>query len=702
MENFLAKLRGSSSPASVRRFTAIDFDTRSVRIVHAQRHGQTVRVCKVSTVPLAGVSVADADALGGFLKNVLAKLGLSGTGLLLNVPRSQTVLKPITLPSGTALGEMAAMVRYQVEKELPFRLEDAVVDFTPASHFGADPPVGGAVGIAILVAAARLGIVDHYRKIAAAAGCRLLRLGLRPASDMRCVAAATSRQRGESVVFVHLTQDEMEIDVLCDESLVFSRSVAVRPDPLETEAANTPIETIVNEATRSLQSYQAVHRAGRIGGVLVGGGTGLEGQLARMLAERMNLRCEVFNPASAVGLMDDGSSSSYVSALGLCLAQSSSLVPFDFLNPKKPAVQRDKRKLAAAIAGVGLVALCVAAYAASTAYVSSVTADVNGLQSRVKKLQGEKDQASAASARYDSIKAWQDDRQNWLAHWAYLSETMPSCKDVYLLDFNAIAVKTEQGRKKTTIPASDQIVGEITFNIHARDKRVFDEINGSLMEAGYDFPAANWMPANDDKFGYGQQTRITLRVPRWLSQPKLDPLGREPLRPADDGSEQLWASMSSGTSGGPLRSGDRNRDRGGQNPRENSQPPAASNGPTDPAAASYREVRFDKLAKGTADLEKLKGEPVSLRARVGKSEWKFLIAEASEQEYVCIRLEDFRNRDRFVYGYVKKGSEVLKNLEQRAERGGRRGVFAKFQGRMWYTASEPEQCPAVMIVDQVE
>ncbi len=224
----------------IRRFIAVDFDSQTLRIVHAEGTSRGARVLRAASAPLpAGTDINDAKSVGGVLAAALKELRIAPAPLLMCVPRGLAVLKTVTLPAGTEADELAGMVAYQVEKELPFRSEEAVVDFALESHYdaaGASAPAGG---INVLVAAVRVPAVDYFRQVALAAGLKLQRLGLRPYANIRCLSAAgyTLSERNESkgamagrtsFALVHVGASETEIDILCDGSLTYSRAAVVK------------------------------------------------------------------------------------------------------------------------------------------------------------------------------------------------------------------------------------------------------------------------------------------------------------------------------------------------------------------------------------------------------------------------------------------------------------------------------------------
>src|SRR4030095_11985857 len=102
-----------------------------------------------------------------------------------------------SLPASDNLGELASMVHLQIGKDLPFRKDDAVIDFrvrpqaqgaAPAENASSDqqPAVPK---LEVLVAVAQLEVVNFYKGVADAAGVKLTGLGLHSYANARCVQA---------------------------------------------------------------------------------------------------------------------------------------------------------------------------------------------------------------------------------------------------------------------------------------------------------------------------------------------------------------------------------------------------------------------------------------------------------------------------------------------------------------------------------
>ncbi len=115
--------------SSARKVVSFDWDWRSLRIVHAQVRGSHVRVLSLATRSLEpGTAYGDAERLGQFIRQVLKEEGISTRRAIVDVPRDQAVLNTLTLPEAKD-EDLAGMVQFQIVRELPFAVDEAVVDF---------------------------------------------------------------------------------------------------------------------------------------------------------------------------------------------------------------------------------------------------------------------------------------------------------------------------------------------------------------------------------------------------------------------------------------------------------------------------------------------------------------------------------------------------------------------------------------------
>jgi len=776
MANFLQKFRDRMARTS-RRFVGIDFDSRRVHIVYAHRGAKGPEFLRFHTVDVpAEVQVADPLSFGPFLHKSLRKLHLASHPVVMNVPRSQAVLKPLTLPAGTVAAEVASMVRFQVDKELPFRSEDAVIDYTLAGgHFGTEHSAT-TEGMHVLVAAVRLPSVAYYRQLAQTSGLQLLRLGLRPNADARCVLACHQDRSDDSVAFVHVNFDEIEIDVLTGDTLAFTRSVSVKGPSVAVATANAPLplagsdpkaaadnlsaalatltsgpnsgvgvspaseargvgvspaseargagvspaseeepeltSLIINagetpvrheggtpsprlaataavEIARSLQSFQALQRTGRIGTILIAGDTGIEQTLVDDLAKRLNVRCELFTPSPALDKKHAKTNGAFAATIGLAIGQAAERFTFDFLNPKQSLAPRDARKIRVAAAVIAAAVLLVGLLWANASYLDGKTQQLAAAATEEKKQKDIADRLAMVAEQTRNIEGWAQTRQDWLAHWAFLSDLLPDAKSAYIQNLTITSYSGESGSDKKGGNKGDAPVATIKFTLRARDREIITALTDRLVRAQYQFAPSNVDPCRDD-YGYVNETHVSLTVPMDMNSLKAPSLGLRSMRPSDDASAETFGRKNLPTA---------NRTAEAQRTPEH---PATQPTTSEAPKADYREVKFDDLKRGSQMLTSMSATPIVLAGRMKKDEDpKYLVPSVSGDSHVCFRMEEPGRPNgarRFVYCYVAKGSKLLNDIEGRGPQGLR---FAKVEGRAYFTGQEPADCPVAILVENL-
>jgi len=718
-----------------RRFVAVDFDSRRVRVVSARRAGTRADILKCHSVEVpADLSVSDPAVFGPFLHKALKKLHLAGRPVLMSVPRSQAVIKPLSLPAGTPEAEVAAMVHFQVDKELPFRVEDAVVDhILGGGHYGGADGHASADGVNVLVAAVRLPTVDYYRRLTESGQFRLLRLGLRPSAAACCVRACNEAGPGAgdtndgehnaSVAVVHVGFDEIEISVLQGGSLSFTRSVNVKstpplassrpadtlpPIPLvganvtsataasaSPEASSPPpavspgpsVVMAAPEIARTLQSFQALQRHGQIVTVLVAGETGIEDELVDALTARLKTTCRRLSTGALVrkGTPPDDA---MAAALGLALGHASGEFEFDFLDPRRPVVVRDAKQTKLAVGVAAGFLLVAGLLAANYMFLEGKDDQLRAASESVLKLKKQDEELKKIAAQATAVENWARGRQDWLAHWAFLSDLLPDAKSVYLQNLSVTPASNVQAKLKGT---KDEPVATLSFTLRARDREIITDIT-SLMQDAYGHTPSGIDPC-DDQFGYMHQTRFSLTVPQDMIRLVPPPMSEIPYtyRPEDDGSAETF-----GRKGASMR---------------NPAPAAVNPNASAPAAApsSFREVRFDDVRRDTELLKQLSAEPAPLALMgrlVAEANPKAFVPSASSATHLTFRLEENRGQrggrgggsGRFVYVYVLKDSAAAKEIQRRGEYGVQR---VRVEGVAYVTGEHPEACPVGLLAERI-
>ena len=545
---FVDTLKQRLKPSLPKHFVAIGFDSRFVRIVHARRTGTSTRIDTLYSNPMPeDLDLDDTQAVGKFLGLTLkdfsknAKTSLGRCGVLMSVPRQKAILKPLTLPPGTNRNEMASMIRFQVEKDLPFAPEKSVIDFTVTSHLDLTEPSLGpdeTAGISVLAGAVSSDVVEHYQEIAHAAGIKIRRLGLRPYANLKCVDACVRRNEEEMVLSVHITSDETEINVLKGNSLAFCRSALVDV-PLGTPDQQAhAVDSVVREIVRSVHSYSSAQHQGEISAVLIAGGTGIETQVLKRVGSKLKIPCQALSPATAMDLPTQGGASAYAATIGLAIAHQGQALPFDFLNPKRPPVQHDAKKIRLVLIATAVIALFVGVAVARGYYIGGLESTLAVHKAEEEKYKKATKGHTSLSRRCKNVDTWLKARKIWHDHLGLISQLAPSCEDLYIRS----SFKTD--RK-----------GTITFKAYAKGRTILDDFKDKLDAAGYNPQSKGSGPSDRGDYTHSEEITLTVKpgMEIDLTEHKYIP------RPADDDSAKLLQSSSS--SGGSKSGGSSRTER---------------------------------------------------------------------------------------------------------------------------------------------
>ncbi|RMF76138.1 MAG: hypothetical protein D6744_12585, partial [Planctomycetota bacterium] len=112
-----------------RKVLCLDWDKRSLRLVVARLSGgrAVLEDAHAHRLP-PEIDASDPEKLGAFIAHMLERHRIRQKRVVVDVPRDQAVINRLRLPP-TPPEEVAAAVRFQAQRELPFPIEEAEVDY---------------------------------------------------------------------------------------------------------------------------------------------------------------------------------------------------------------------------------------------------------------------------------------------------------------------------------------------------------------------------------------------------------------------------------------------------------------------------------------------------------------------------------------------------------------------------------------------
>lgn len=553
-----AALRGGAA-ASGRRprrnaITAVDVTDGWLHVAQAALRGAEPRIIRLASVRLEAAEKNGTEppaATGEAIARAWKSLRLDAGPVVFGVPRSQVILRVLTLPPTRRDSEVAAMVYFQISRDLPFRLEDAVLDFQvlPPAAAPANPPASAPTtgsgeapgtrpestgGTRVLAAVVRRDTVEQYSALAKAAGLRLGLLGLRPLAVAH--AAALGLGPGEAadgaVAVVSLEADGVSFEVLAGGALVFSRLGSLPPRPATaTATATTPedtagapvtsadvsgpaLEAAALETLRSVHGYEGTPDHQRLTAIVVAGPPAFAAALAERLATRHGLPARPLTVARAL-LPSDAAAAcpeAALPAIGLALTSlDASGAPFDFLDPKRPPAPRDDRRVRRLAAVAGVLAVLLTIGGIRTHLVRKREQVRKELQEQVTLASKNLSGFRAVRTQARTLTDWSAQSRTWLDHLALLSALLPPSQDLYL---TALSTSSRNG---------------LSLSARVRSGETIDRLGAALRAAGYSVKPPGITPVND-RFGYRFQASLEIEVPATITN-QLDQLVVETRRP---------------------------------------------------------------------------------------------------------------------------------------------------------------------------
>ncbi len=530
--------------------TGLVVEGQTLRVVQASASGGRVALQRVASTPLElppDADVSDPNVLGPAIARALNRLQIKPGPVVMGLPRAQVVLRTLTVPVIEDVRELASMVHLQVSKDLPFRMDEAVVDFKVRRKIV--PPVPRIEGDAkveipdapppkleVLVAAAKRSLVESVEQTAAAAGLKLSALGLLPYANVRALEAFKLVEDEEAVALVSLRADEMNIDVIAQQTLLFSRGTSVKPpaEKTATPDASAPkadapgsdttsfirpesfAELVTIEVVRSLHAFSGVEPNRSVARVAVSGVTGHETGVVEAIEKRLGRPCTLLDPGTVFELPADARehAAGALPAIGLALGcGDEGGLPFDFLNPKQPAVQRDMRRIRILATVAAAVAFVIFTAGIRQYLINRHKKVLTQLQSQLSNEEKQRPTFQKMVRHATLVKEWSDGGRNWLDHYAYLSAVLPASEEVYI----------------TSLAVSGN--GLIRLSVQARSGETLAKLDKQLRAAGYDVKPLAITPGAD-RHGYDFRSTVELTVPpkQVIDLSKV----KTPARPTDD------------------------------------------------------------------------------------------------------------------------------------------------------------------------
>jgi type IV pilus assembly protein PilM len=277
---------------------AVEVTAARVTAVAMSDHGKSRTVSAYASVALPARAVEpglnsgnvhDQGALATGIRSVLEHIGQRTRRVALVLPDSVAKVSLIRFDKVPAqVADLDQLIRWQVRKAAPFRIEDAQVAWQPAAEL----PGGGRE---FLVTVARRDIVTSYERACEAAGTHAGLVDLASFNYINAVLA--SEHASGDWLLVHVAADYATLAVVRGDDIVSFRN--------RTAASEQDLVELVHQT--------AMYHEDRLGGggfarvVLAGAavlGSAETERLRRMLEERAGVKVDLVDFRSAVAMRD--------------------------------------------------------------------------------------------------------------------------------------------------------------------------------------------------------------------------------------------------------------------------------------------------------------------------------------------------------------------------------------------------------------
>ena len=401
------------------RLLAIEWDAREIRVAVARLRGKDADYEQAFAIELqsrdAGsgeAAATDAD-IGKILAKELAARNLARTDTLVAVGRTSIELRVLTIPPAPP-EDLPDMVRFQALKQFSTLGDDWSLDFVPLDH-----STDGAINV--LAAAISPDMVKQLHQSCEAAHLAVRHLVLRPFA-----AASLWRRRDTSPrcsLMVDLLTDEVDLSVLVDNQVVFLRTVRLA----SSAGGEEQVRAMLGEIRRTIAAAQNQLTGQRVERIILCDDGSDHALLKSQLENQLSLDVELFDPFSALSLVDDlrtrrpDHPGRFAPLLGMLADEAAGAAhAIDFLHPRKrptPVNFRRRNSLIAATAAavvLGVTGLIWMQYNELAVRAAELSRDVLAAENTLKQKRPMQDEVEKIDAFIVSDVTWLDELY-WLS-----------------------------------------------------------------------------------------------------------------------------------------------------------------------------------------------------------------------------------------------------------------------------------------------
>ncbi len=398
----------------------MDFDRDHFGAIGVLGHGASAHVSGWRLIKRPeSVRADEPEALGRWLKGQLDEAGLGSGRVVIGAPRSEVVLKLLSVPGGRALDEheLAGVVRLQMLRQTAVAIEDAVLDYM------AFDDEGEGADRRVLVGAIPGERLSWRRRVVESAGLKLTGLRLRASGIAELVGSAAGSGDAPALG-IGIGFASVEFALVEHGRLVFARTADL-PDSGEDAAALARRITV--EAKRTAMSFRVAQRTPDVGSVVVLGDDALARGVARGCAEDLGVpSTTLVPPIRGLDALPAEAVRAMAPLVGLAIQDERGRPGLDFINPRREPDRNIGKRRAALLALLGVMLVGGGGYVVRASTLGSLNTELEAVRARSATLTTEYLDAMARDARAEHLEAWIDAAPEWSAELERVIGLLPA------------------------------------------------------------------------------------------------------------------------------------------------------------------------------------------------------------------------------------------------------------------------------------
>lgn len=405
---------------------AIEWDSRSLRMVVARQRGSSIVVDQALhfplPVPAEGTEPASVESrVARLLTDQVAAQGLGKLPAIVAINRSSIELQVVIVPP-VPDDELPDIVRYQAMRECTNLGEDGVVDFVKM------PPTDDGKS-RVHAAAISAKNLKGCQKICDQSQIQPQNFYVRSFGAAHLVASQ-SHLAGQTFLIVETLEDRVELTVVSQGNVILTRSTRLPGEP------NTEhyIHALQGEVRRTMLAAQSKSISESIQQIVILGQSSSP-ETWRTLGNELKATVEFLDPFSAEHVSSSVEVPSTVASqfgalLGTLLADGATHHPkIDFLNPRRKPDPPDRKRIFV-LAGLATASVVFLVTYLMYSGISSRDAEITQLKEDIAKLQKTNKPLVAIEEQVIEIDNWVTADVQWLDEFYRMSQKLPSADEM--------------------------------------------------------------------------------------------------------------------------------------------------------------------------------------------------------------------------------------------------------------------------------